>query len=507
MSTAKKIILCLLGLLVLTAADILFGHTAQTKWILIALWSASPLLWPVLSWRRARADAARNQTTEAGPWLAVLLLVLASFGATILLLLALLSWGQKLDWEPFYPMLRPPMRGVSPPSLMVMAAVLSFMIATPLNLAGLVWTLGIRRPRWGALALLGLVPVFVYLARDDATSPYLDTWKEFSTMTPKGKVGYEVVMRWPSGESYSNAFESPPVLDRLKGKPGSAQWLAVIADNREEFDAAWTKLNPIRAWWAEWAAMSEIGDQFPRGDSPIISYKIMRAYARMTLVLAASLAQEGRGDEAIKLLLPLIEGAQKLEPSGQSVMRLSAARALLHIGLDAANHVLSLSPVSDSSKERLATLLASGSGGEPGVRRLVGMEFNVYLTRVFSRDVNAEPITGGLLGSWLGPVLVNPNRTINGMSRAIEEAQEWAARRNALEAQRAFERLRPYPMEWRGIKNVFGRHIVLIYDHYFYEAIKSYWQIEDERAALIKRMRGEQAPAPGGVGTKTEARK
>jgi hypothetical protein len=493
MSAAKKIILCLLGLLVLTAVDIYLSESGRENWIWIVLWAASPLLWPVLARRRARAKASVGPTKEAAPWLAVSLLVLAGFGATILLLLALMSWGQKLEWEPFYPMLRPPMRGISPPSSMVTAAVWSFMIATPLNLAGLAWKLGIRHPRWGALALLGLAPVFVYLARDDARSPDLETWKEFATMTPQGKAGFDLVMRWPNGESYSNAFESPPVLERLKGKPGDAQWLKMLADNREELDAAWTKLEPIRVWWAEWAAMPEIGDQFLRGDSPIISYKIMRAYARATRARAALLAQAGRGDEAIELLLPLIEGAQKLEPSGQSVMRLSAARALLNVGVEAANLVLRLSPVSDASKERLATVLASGSGGEPGVRRLVGMEFNVYLTRIFSGDVKAEPITGGLLGSWLGPVLVNPNRTINGMSRAIGEAQEWAARRNALEAQRAFERLRPYPMKRRGIKNVFGQHIVLGYDHYFYQAVESYWQIEDKRAELIARLRGADA--------------
>ncbi|MEY4488699.1 MAG: hypothetical protein RIQ79_1207, partial [Verrucomicrobiota bacterium] len=489
---------CLL-MLATAVMDMLAKGSIKPLWLPIVLWAASPLLWTARARRREQAGAAGEHPKTTEVWLAGLLLLPAAFVATVLLLLVAMSFGRAPDWEAFYPLLQSSMEGVVPPAStpMLAAAVLSFLIATPLNLVGLAWALGLHRPRWGALALFGLAPVFVYLARDDASSPYSDTWKEFSTMTPEGKAGYDVVMRWRAGGNYAKAFVSPPVLEQLKAKPGSAEWLKAIAENRDRFDAAWTKLEPIRAWWAEWAAMPEIGDHVTGVSSPILWFPPMRVHARMVQVRATQLAQEGRGDEAIEVLLPLIEGAQKLEPSGRSLVRLRIARVLLELGVNAADNVLNLSSVSESSKERLATLLASGSGGELGARRLAGMEFTNYVSQRLSRDASSGPITGGLLGSWLGPVLINPNRTLNQMGAIIDEVQERAARRDSAGIKATLERSRRAVLAEGGIKNIVGQHFVLEETTYYYPTVfDRYWSIEDARAALIARLRGETSPAP-----------
>jgi hypothetical protein len=483
---------CLL-VLAMVVLNLLPLRREQWWWLPILLWAASPLLLTARARRRERAGLAGKPPAMAELVAAGLLLSPAALGMTVLLLLAAMSCVPPSNWEHISWMLYPD--AFNPPASAIIAvlAVLSFLIATPLTLVGLAWALGLRRPRWGALALLGLAPVFVYLARDDATSPYSDTWKEFSTMTPEGKAGYAVVIRWPGGGDYSNAFVSPPVLEQLKAKPGSAEWLKAIADNRKSFDAAWTKLEPVRTWWAEWAAMPEIGDYVARASSPIISFKLMRIHARMVQVRATQLAQEGRGDEAIEVLLPLIEGAQKLEPSGRSLVRLMSSMVLLEMGASAADQVLSLTSVSASSKERLATLLASGSIGELGARRLVGMEFTDYVSRSLSRDASAGPITGGLLGSWLGPVLVNPNRTLNQMGAIIDEVQERAARRDIDGVRSTLERSRRTVLAENGIKNIFGQHFVLDATTNYAPIIERYWRAEDQRAALIARLRGETA--------------
>lgn len=490
---------CLL-VVAMAVMDILSPHRGHAWgwWLPILLWAASPLLLTARAWRRERAGLAGKPPAMAELVAAGLLLPPAAFGMSLLLLLAAMSCVPPSNWGHISMMLHPDPTDPTAPAVIAVFAVLSFLIATPLNLVGLAWALGVRRPRWGALALLGLAPVFVYLARDDATSPYNDTWKEFSTMTPEGKAGYDVVMRWRAGGNYAKAFVSPPVLEQLKAMPGSAEWLKAIAENRDRFDAAWTNLEPIRAWWAEWAAMPEIGDHVTGVLSPILWFPPMRVHARMIQVRATQLAQEGRGDEAIEVLLPLIEGAQKLEPSSRSLVRLKIARVLLELGVNAADNVLNLSSVSESSKERLATLLASGSGGELGARRLAGMEFTNYVSQRLSRDASPGPITGGLLGSWLGPVLINPNRTLNQMGVIIDEVQERAARRDSAGIKATLERSRRAVLAEGGIKNIVGQHFVLEETtHYYPMVFDRYWLVEDQRAALLARLRGETATTTG----------
>jgi hypothetical protein len=366
--------------------------------------------------------------------------------------------------------------------------VLLFVIVVP---ASLLWIA--HRKRWGnswlslALGYLVLAPVFVWLAWDEPTVRYPVSIDELCPPGPQAEASWAVTLAFtardgqPAARTYSAPKFPPPSISIDK----PAEWQAYLEKNREVLHAAWAGL-PERTWWAELNTFPALGDLMPaRFDGPIIKFQPYRTMAQLGCTEASLLALEGKGDEAMDTLLPILEVGRKLEPSARSLVRFMVGRVIQKMALQTARFILDHATVSPDRRARLASALAGGSGGPAGARRLLLIEYAIssnYLLSQFGDPGRQRPLwKRGLLG--LFRFVYNPVATTNRHGALIAELADLAERRELASfgtRSTAFVAANSRPR----FKNMAGGLMLSMTIPSYSKVLESYWKIEDLRADL-----------------------
>lgn len=366
--------------------------------------------------------------------------------------------------------------------------VLLFVIIVP---ALLLWIA--HRRRWGNSWLsLGagyviLIPVFVWLAWDEPALRYPITLDELCPPGPQAEASWAVTLAYTprGGKPAPRTFTAPKFQMGGAGPEKVAEWPAFLEKNREAIHATWAAL-PEREWWAELNSFATLGDLMPaRFDAPIIRFQPYRTYSQFACAEAGLLALEGKGDEAMDTLLPVLEVGRKLEPSGRSLVRFMVARVIQKMSLHTARFILDHAPVSPDRQARLAAALAGGSGGPAGARRLILIEYVIstnYLLSQFGDPGLQRPAwKRGLLG--LFRLVFNPVATANRYGELTQELADLAEHRELAgfgtrAAAFAAENNRPR------FKNMAGSLMLSMTIPSYTKVLESYWKIEDLRTAL-----------------------
>ncbi|MBI2497474.1 MAG: hypothetical protein HYV75_06005 [Opitutae bacterium] len=366
--------------------------------------------------------------------------------------------------------------------------VLLFVIVVP---AGLLWVA--HRKHWGdswrslAAGYALLAPVFVWLAWDEPTVRYPVSIDELCPPGPQAEASWAVTLAYTArGHQPAPRKYSEPKSPRPAAQPEKpAEWQAYLEKNRTELHAAWAGL-PEREWWAELNSFPVLGDLMPaRFDAPIIKFPPYRAMAQLGCAEASLLALEGKGDEAMDTLLPLLEVGRKLEPSARSLVRFMVARIIQKMSLSTARFILDHATVSPDRRARLAAALQGGSGGPAGARRLLLIEYAIssnYLLHQFGDAPHQRPLwKRGLLG--LFRFVYNPVATTNRYGALIAELADLAERRELAgfgTRAEAFVAANSRPH----FKNMAGGLMLSMTIPSYAKVLDSYWKIEDQRAAL-----------------------
>jgi len=380
--------------------------------------------------------------------------------------------------------------------------VLLFVIIVP---AGLLWIA--HRRHWGdswsslAAGYLVLVPVFVWLAWDEPSVRFPVSLDELCPPGPEAEASWAVTLAYTprNHQPAPRTYSAPKFPLNAAGPDKPAEWQAYLEENREALHAAWAGL-PERTWWAELNSFAVLGDLMPaRFDAPIIRFQPYRTMAQLGCAEAGLLALEGKGDEAMDTLLPIIEVGRKLEPSARSLVRFMIARVIQKMSLHTARFILDHATVSPDRRARLAAALAGGSGGPAGARRMIFIEYAIssnYLMSQFgdpslklplfmfrSRESLARlPLWKlGLLG--LFRFVYNPVATTNRYGALTGELADLAERRELAgfgTRAEAFVASNSRPR----FKNMAGGLMLSMTIPSYTKVLDSYWKIEDLRTTL-----------------------
>ena len=414
---------------------------------------------------------------------------------TFLIGLAVVGWSTTAR-EALAPLFSFTTKGVP-----VVAAVftIAFIVITPTAL----FTLAARRRRltWLTLALgwVVMLVVFAWLARDDAAIRRPLTIEEISPAFDGAQKSYAFLMRYakqhPSEEAKAFAKFKPAVQWAGTGPREPEKWQEFLAKNRAGLEADWAALAPQRQWFADLNAFDRIGDLAPaRFDSDLMSFAVWRMVSQRTCAAASCQVLDGRGDEALATILPLLELSRKLEPSSRTLVRTMIARVIQRLSLDSITFILNRHTPSPALRPRLAAALAGGNS-PAGARRLILMEYPYLLSLVSSmrhldrsliEGEGESPIKGPL--AVLSPFLFNPIATLNTYGDHLYELAGLAETRELGKFAVRSNSFSETFAQHGSPKNIGGALLLNLAVPAFDKVVKSYWEIEDLRAALHARV-------------------
>ena len=360
----------------------------------------------------------------------------------------------------------------------------------PVLLLWLAYRLRLRSWWWLGGGWLLVAPVLVYLATDEPAVRRPLTMEEVSPPFPGAAESYAVLHRYEKNSPATKALK----LSTLNLPRDPAAMPEFAAANRARIETIWADHAPLLAWYDELNAFDRIGDLGEASlDAPIPAFAPHRAVAQVARLKSALLTLDGRGDEAIATVLPVLEVTRKLQVHSRSLVRSMIAQASRNTALDAAEFALARTAVSPEMRARLHTAIGPAFG-EAGVRRLFAIEYAYWA----SGSITSFYIGTGKLPAifrvpleFSTPVFINPNRTINLMGDHMAELQDLAARRLPLVG-RHETALKGHDLPF---KNLAGA-VLLATGHMSYQrVVDSYWKLDDRCAALRARLEASATAA------------
>lgn len=354
---------------------------------------------------------------------------------------------------------------------------------------------------WPVLAVSWLVvlPVLGWLAWDEPAIRQPITIEEFSPAFDGAERSYAVLMQYskqtPSEEA--KAFAATKLSSPILANPDNpAKWLESVTKNRAAIEADWATLAPQRRWFGELAAFDRIGDLTPSDyGANIISFLPWRSLSKHTCAVAMLLALDGRGDEAIALLVPQLEVSRKLQLSSRTLVRTMIAEVVERVTLQTAALVLDRTPVSAASRARLAGALADENG--PALaRQLLLVEyvrFTPFSHRMKLGDHLAATWGNGktLLRrplNFLSALFFNPIATTNIYGDHMRKLADLAEARELGKFTVRSQDFGNILLRQSGMKNVGGRLILSAAVPAYAKIIESHWKTADLRVALRTRL-------------------
>lgn len=345
---------------------------------------------------------------------------------------------------------------------------------------------------------VALAAVLAYLAHDDATIRHPLTLEELSPAFPGADASFNVLMRYGKAHPLAQAFKAPtfknpyPNLD--PAVPG--RWRETITAHRAEFEANWAALAPVRAWWTEVNAFDRIGDLTPaRADAEIPAFQPLRSVSQHGIAIASLQALDGRGDDAIDTLLPILQVGRKLQPYSRTLVRSMIGVVIEHISLEAAAFILDNATVSPAARARLAAALQGGDT-EAGARHLLATDYAFQLGLVGDKPLGEfwAEVGSGRTHPWLrrtangvSPFIYNPRASLNIYGDLMIDLQDLVGRRQLEQMDPRMTKFLEHDAR-PSFKNLYGKLLMSSAVPTYSRVSKSYWTNQDLRAALLARL-------------------
>lgn len=353
------------------------------------------------------------------------------------------------------------------------------------------WRLNLRSWWWIGGGYLALAPVYVYLATDDPVILHPITLEEISPAFPGAEKSYEVLMRYGKLRPLGKNFVHPPSVLAGKSALEPGPWRETILQHRAAFEARWIEIAPVRTWWNEVNTFDRLADLAPAGpDSDFLAYAPCRAISQTGCAIATLRALDGHGDEAIDILIPLIEVARKLQPSGRTLIRLMVGVAVERMALETASFVFDTAPVSAATRARLAAATRPGNA-ELAARRLLVVDYANSLGSVQQMPVSTalniapqHPWLGRIVDA-LSPFIYNRRASYNLYGELYADLQEMLARRDVAKmSAREQQFWTAHPPQF---KNFLGTLIMRMVIPAYTKVGESFWKLQDVRTKLHAR--------------------
>lgn len=385
-------------------------------------------------------------------------------------------------------------------SLVAALVVFALVIGVPLILLS-------RLVRSGALKALPLASLatlvgaaFIYLAWDEPAVRHPLTMEELSPALPGDEATHALFLRYgkgtPAAAAYQKIAPGNPAAARVSATEGD-KWAEHLRKNRAEIEAAWAALVDVRAWWDEMAKQPRLGDLTPAAyDAMIPAFQPIRSYTQHACAVAGLKALDGRGDEAMDLVIGVYDVARKMEPTSRTLVRTMIGKVCQRMAIQTATFVLDRAKVSPEKRAAFAHTLGAAAGGPAGARRLVLIEYTFFqpLLAIYATSP-VSPMAEEGDSKWMhrlltrcSRLLINPRATMNFVGDRYYALAACAEERRLQDMEAtgaAIDRTRGN----YHIKNMGGRMFADMAMPALNKVAKSYWEIEDLRLAMIARLK------------------
>ncbi len=337
-----------------------------------------------------------------------------------------------------------------------------------------------------------------YLNHDEAVAPSIARNHAAMAGRCEDEATYRLTLRYTPSPGGGKVFTPPAhVLDfSQKGEKRTAYLRA----HQAEIEANWAAMTEVRAWWAEMAAQPRLGDR-PGTDfeQPFIRFQPVRTYFQYALALAELHALDGDGDGALATAGDVYAVGVRLEASSCTLVRGMISVITQKQALETAEFVLDHAQVSPAAKVRFAAQLAVGTGGGLGAKRLMLMDMTNFFGTTEAIAMLKSPAFGRSDAGWpmrimgsvselLGFTTLNPQATSNRINDSYEKLAAYVEARDLAGMKKWDERLSAEQLGRFQAKNISGRLLVQMTMPAFDKVEQNYWEVEDHRAVLAKRL-------------------
>jgi hypothetical protein len=354
--------------------------------------------------------------------------------------------------------------------------------------------------RWPVLGLATalLLPVFVWLGTDEPAIHHPLPIEEFSPAFAGAEQSHALLMRYAksSTDAEAVAFRTlqPAATWRADATTrDGAKFRTFVVAQRAAIEADWAALVPQRRWLEELATYERLGDLTPaRLDTEILGFQVWRTLSQRLCAIAYLQAIDGRRDEALRTLRPLIHVARRLQSSSRTLVRTMIALVTERMATETALLVLELGEVGPAARAEL--LAALGAENAPALaRRLVLVEYAIFAPVMLHEPIGsvlasqASERSRSLL-SLFSPILRNPNASLNLYGELLYRLAALAEKRAlgefAVQTKVFGEGIHRQP----GMKNLAGRLMLDLAVPSFEKIVNSHWETADLRQKLRRQL-------------------
>lgn len=374
-------------------------------------------------------------------------------------------------------------------------------LLTPLAVA--VWAGRRQWLKWPVLAFgwLAAGTILTWLAWDDPAVRRPLTIDEVAPRFDGAERSYAVIMEYgkqhPTEES--KVFSSyKPKAHFAGARPEEPEkWIEFITRNRAALEADWAAVAPQRAWLDRLNAFDRLGDLTPPDfAADIPRFDVWRFLSQRTCAIASLQALDGRGDEAVATLLPMLEVGRKFETSSRTLVRLMISRVVQKLCYQTAGFILDRGNPGEAARARLLAAL-DGGNGPAGARRIVLIEYAHFMPTLAKLSLTEAATAVDLDASRRLPRVLNlftrlafnPRATANLYGDHAYELAALAEARNFGGFAVRQEAFTQASFQQGGMKNLGGRLMLNMAIPGYQKIVKTYWDIEDLRLALLVRLK------------------
>ena len=338
---------------------------------------------------------------------------------------------------------------------------------------------------------------------------YWDDW----TRPPASEFGPVIPNESPSHTAYRWLLKDDPLnrLSEAEGKPELppfpaevSEWNSFVLKHRDAFEKAWAEDSLGRSWVDAMAAHAPEGVFPPQGtDGVWPSFSVIRRHCMARWGKTQLLLAEGKNDEAVRLLLPLLQASYHLQQGGNALVTEMIAIVCLRGTYTRLEHLLDISALSATSRAEIVDILKKAPSiqlciknafmGEHYVARSSAdlmksgtTELRKNLESVVMSDDSIQSAIILDQPFWY-LLFFNPNRSEREYGDFLDEVCQLVQQRKLASTDPAFQQLEVEIDAW-SLKNPLGRKLKTMALSPFKKIFVIFWETEDRRLALLQRL-------------------
>jgi hypothetical protein len=278
----------------------------------------------------------------------------------------------------------------------------------------------------------------------------------------------------------------------------------MVSKDRAAFEEAWTNDTLGREWVDAMAAHEPVGIFPPAGfKDPAMTFSVLRRHCMVRWGIAQLLLIDGKSDEALRILLPLLQASYHLQKGGTSLVTQMIANVFIHGTHQRLQLILDADNLSSDARSEALAVLRGATSVELSIKNaLLGEQLLVRSSIDSIGNAHTELTTAFQLAAafsdtnhnyeavgnrFLVRLFFNPHRSEREYSDFLNEASRLAQQRKL---DRMNENAAAYAAKissWR-LKNPVGQQLIAMALPAFQKTFGRFWEVEDQRLALLKRL-------------------